>query len=143
MKAQKGLDLEMAIKVAKRHGVDGGIVRLLWPPQQESASVDDIVTEASEAGIAADRRALVHFLKDLERLQYGQFELLGCPSHTNLEKPVSSPPDVHTTGTISHRFVLRPDFRVDVDLPADMTQAEARRLAAFITSLPFEDGEAM
>jgi hypothetical protein len=60
-----------------------------------------------------------------------------------LEKPVSSPPDVHTTGTISHRFVLRPDFRVDVDLPADMTQAEARRLAAFITSLPFEDGEAM
>ncbi len=41
-------------------------------------------------------------------------------------------------GTIGHRFVLRPDFQVQLELPQDLNQREANRLAEFIRTLPFE-----
>lgn len=37
----------------------------------------------------------------------------------------------------THQFYLRPDFVVSVELPVDMTTAEARRLADFVLCLPF------
>lgn len=40
---------------------------------------------------------------------------------------------------LTHRFHLRPDFEVKMKLPADLTKAEADRLALFVVSLPFED----
>jgi hypothetical protein len=39
---------------------------------------------------------------------------------------------------IEHSFVLRPDLTISVELPTDLTETEAARLAAFIQSLPFE-----
>jgi len=40
-----------------------------------------------------------------------------------------------------HRFHLRPDFEVAVQLPNDLTEREAKRLAKFIKSLPYGDDE--
>jgi hypothetical protein len=64
---------EAVRQLAKRHTVQDVVTQLLWPPREESAYVDDILAGAHAAGIEVDRRALVHFLKDLERLRYGRF----------------------------------------------------------------------
>ncbi len=41
---------------------------------------------------------------------------------------------------IEHSFVLRPDLPVSFELPADLTEHEASRIAAFIQTLPFGEG---
>jgi hypothetical protein len=38
---------------------------------------------------------------------------------------------------IEHSFVLRPDLPVSFELPVDLTETEASRIAAFIKTLPF------
>ena len=38
---------------------------------------------------------------------------------------------------LEHAFHLRKDLTVTLELPADLTQPEAERLAAFVLSLPF------
>lgn len=38
---------------------------------------------------------------------------------------------------LKHRFLLRPDYAINIDLPVNMTNAEATRFAEFIKSLPF------
>jgi len=43
---------------------------------------------------------------------------------------------------VEHPFRLRKDLAVRLRLPADLTKAEATRLAAFIQTLPFEEGQA-
>jgi hypothetical protein len=40
---------------------------------------------------------------------------------------------------LSHSFHLRPDFQVELALPADFSATEAERLAVFVRSLPFGD----
>lgn len=39
---------------------------------------------------------------------------------------------------IRHRFVIRPGYAVEFDLPEDFSPAEAKRLTQFITALPFD-----
>lgn len=39
-----------------------------------------------------------------------------------------------------HSFVLRPDLPISFELPTDLSENEASRLAAFIKSLPFGEG---
>jgi len=39
--------------------------------------------------------------------------------------------------SINHSFVLRPDFAVTLELPADLTNSEAARLSEFVKTLPF------
>lgn len=41
--------------------------------------------------------------------------------------------------SITHTFVLRPEYRVKLTLPVDMTPREAKRLADFLRTLPFDD----
>lgn len=41
------------------------------------------------------------------------------------------------SGELAHRFQLRPHLLVSIMLPADLTSAEAGRLADFIRTLPF------
>ncbi|KAF2989430.1 hypothetical protein OGR47_13460 [Methylocystis sp. MJC1] len=43
-----------------------------------------------------------------------------------------------TDGFLSHRFRLRLDETITINLPADLTQSEADRLANFVRTLPFE-----
>lgn len=40
---------------------------------------------------------------------------------------------------IEHSFVLRLDLPISIELPADLNEQEASRLAAFIQTLPFGD----
>jgi hypothetical protein len=40
-----------------------------------------------------------------------------------------------------HRFHLRPDFEVKLELPDDLTEREAHRLATFLRSLPYGNDE--
>lgn len=41
--------------------------------------------------------------------------------------------------SITHSFILRPDYRVELRLPADLTSREAARLADFLRTLPFDN----
>ncbi len=43
------------------------------------------------------------------------------------------------TDFLTHKFNLRPDLKVVFNLPLDLTEKEAQRLAGFITSLPMEE----
>lgn len=40
---------------------------------------------------------------------------------------------------IEHTFVLRPDLSISLELPADLTKAEAQRLAQFVSALSFDE----
>lgn len=44
-------------------------------------------------------------------------------------------------GAIRHTYNLRPDFGVSLNLPNDLSNKEAVRLADFIRTLPFESAE--
>jgi hypothetical protein len=46
-------------------------------------------------------------------------------------------PSMPASPTFSHVFQLRADLRVKIELPQDLTPAEAERLATFVKSLPF------
>ncbi len=50
--------------------------------------------------------------------------------------PGDNPGDVEM---IEHTFVLRPDLVISVDLPDDLTNSEAARLAAFVGALSFDE----
>jgi len=39
---------------------------------------------------------------------------------------------------LTHRYHLREDYEMQIDLPYDLTKEEAGRLAAFFQTLPFE-----
>lgn len=41
-------------------------------------------------------------------------------------------------GTITHQFVLRPDFSIRINLPSDLKTGEAARISDWIKTLPFE-----
>ena len=47
--------------------------------------------------------------------------------------------ELDESSLILHSFVLRPDFRVKLELPVDLTARESRRLAEFLRTLPFDD----
>lgn len=54
-----------------------------------------------------------------------------------LENPDAGGQESDTaTGALRHSFHLRPNFQVVVELPADLTEREAERLARFVQSLP-------
>ncbi|MBK8230679.1 MAG: hypothetical protein IPK72_08890 [Candidatus Eisenbacteria bacterium] len=44
---------------------------------------------------------------------------------------------------LRHSFRLRPDFSIAIELPRNLTAAEAERLAQFVRSLPFGEGPAV
>jgi hypothetical protein len=58
-------------------------------------------------------------------------ENLGSPSSVQGNSEASSPSPI-----LSHQFHLRPDRTVVFDLPSDLNEREAQRLAKFIESLP-------
>ncbi|MBP1862202.1 hypothetical protein [Rhizobium herbae] len=55
----------------------------------------------------------------------------------SLESP-NQAPEIPTNRpeTLQHSFHLRPDLQIKIELPVDLTEREAERLARFIQSLP-------
>lgn len=51
----------------------------------------------------------------------------------NVTKPEVAP-------LLAHRFYLRSDLEIEIQLPADFDVAEAERVAAFVKTLPFGPG---
>ena len=56
---------------------------------------------------------------------------LSAPPVSEAEQDDSGEEDM-----LEHRFHLRPDFNLTMELPVDLTPVEAERLAAFIKTLP-------
>ncbi|MCK6680980.1 MAG: hypothetical protein L6R30_01005 [Thermoanaerobaculia bacterium] len=50
----------------------------------------------------------------------------------------ADPSDEQHCGKLRHTFHLRREFQVEIDLPADLTENEARRLAAFVQLLAID-----
>ncbi|HEY9815684.1 MAG TPA: hypothetical protein V6D20_07785 [Candidatus Obscuribacterales bacterium] len=84
---------------------------------------------------------------------YGSFSSLGSivldeSSNNSVEDEISisSSLDIRTQESgnevgcnhISHSYVLRPDYKVEFELPSDLNTIEAERLAAYIKTLPFD-----
>lgn len=57
----------------------------------------------------------------------------------NVSEMTFFPPICDSLPYREHRFWLRPGFEVRINLPEDLTDIEADRLATFIGLLPFED----
>lgn len=107
------------------------------------------------------RREIIKLLQQLEELKMGRFIMGRRSQPSRFEWAVSSlevaraatgasgtlnldvlasptvPDDECSMGDVLlHQFHLRPDFCLTVELPVDLTQHEADRLAAFVRTLP-------
>lgn len=92
------------------------------------------------------RQRIVSALRRLEEQGLGKFIVgrRGQPSrfkHRRDGQPkTQAPPLIDPGRMVEHLYQLRPDLRIGVELPADLTAAEAGRLADFVKTLPFERG---
>jgi hypothetical protein len=121
-------------------------------------SVERLLSFLSEAGPTCSKTEVIQFFKALEEAGCGLFILgrKGRPSRfkwsLNLisvgraaagnAASVEAMPEVnhepeHEASTLTHKYVLRPDFVLSLELPADLSVSEASRLAEFIKTLPF------
>jgi hypothetical protein len=137
-----------------------------WAAKQRGAresTVDQVVE-----GADLKRAYVIYAMRELERLRFGKFTVgrRDKPSrmtwHVDLgdlgkvaqglaedfEDPVLShgspqAPDFLDAGSdeILHVFHLRPELRISLKLPSNLTPVEFRRLADFILSLPFEESK--
>lgn len=114
-------------------------------------------------GHALTRADIINAFRSLEEIGAGKF-VIGRKGHPSRfvrsvslielgriakgEETTSLPVEAVTTpaqppipsaksDVISHRYVLRPDFTVTIQLPADLTQPEASRLSEYVKTLPF------
>ncbi len=152
MKATKKPTWEVLLRLSQRHGVDREILAQIWPPVDETITVDDIDVSACKGDESANRRSIIHFLKDLDAAGYGRFITgrkgyksrfeWGLPAlQVTTNESTSQMTREEAPAVITHRFALRIDYHVSIDLPSDMTEAEARRLSMFINSLPFSSSD--
>lgn len=84
-------------------------------------------------------------LVDIARAAQGQDVQIGSASNEiEIEEAAgeqSREEPIHED-LVEHPYLLRKDLHVRLELPADLTAAEAARLAKFIQSLPFDQGNA-
>lgn len=117
---------------------------------RQEVDVDTLTRELLEKHKKVVRRPnLIAALKRLEEAGVGRFIVgrRGRPSRFRWnEEPQAAAGHVGRRDErspapvclVRHRFVLRPNLTVEFDLPEDLNRAEARRLAQFIETLPFE-----
>lgn len=64
------------------------------------------------------------------------------PVKAKMEEPAATflePPREQEGASRVHRFWLREDLEIKLELPVDLTDEEAERVAAFVTTLPLTD----
>lgn len=127
--------------------------------RERNARVSSVDRTATVTGLS--RAEVIEVFRDFEGLELGRFIVgrRGQPSRfewqvamvsvgqsatgeaTEIESDdiddVGDDPDEASSEGIKHTFRLRPDFPVEVELPANLTSTEASRLADFIKTLPF------
>jgi hypothetical protein len=140
--------------------------RLLdWAAKQSYPEETDVDQIVDAAGL--DRAYVISAMKELAQLGFGQFVVgrhkkpsrmiwkvrlgdLGRYAQgeaVEFDEPELPPMRSHESETakhgapdIVHFYQLRPERKLSLSLPSDLTPREARRLADFIMSLPFDDG---
>jgi hypothetical protein len=147
---------------------DNTVARSLfdWAAKQGGSKQSTVSEVVSGAGVS--RSDVILAMKELDELRFGKFTVgrrqkesrmnwdvdlgeLGKIAQglaDDFEDPVLSQgppraPDVSGAGfdEILHVFHLRPEVRISLKLPSNLTSGEARRLADFVLSLPFEDAK--
>ncbi len=127
---------------------------------QSETKVHRILLLLRNEGQNISRGQIVQVLKRLEELGCGQFLVgrHGWPSRfvwsvgslgasraalgegTQIQAVTQEGEEAtEQTEVLSHVFNLRPDMKVTIDLPSDLSHGEAERLAAFMKTLPMED----
>lgn len=124
-----------------------------------TTTVDRLLTILQAEGSAVSRGDLIAVLRSLDELGCGSF-VAGRRGHASRfewrvrmvtvgRAAAGEPTDVEDIADdekseeepesllLEHKFRLRADHVVAIDLPADLTQAEAARLGDFLRSLPF------
>jgi hypothetical protein len=130
-----------------------------------TTKIDQLLGRLSNGQNPASRWAVIKFFKKLEELGCGRFvpgrrgkktRLEWAANLTDVSKvaaglnvaigaapPAAEVDDVAagepTNDLVEHPFRLRRELDVRLRLPADLTPAEAARLAAFIQTLPFDE----
>jgi hypothetical protein len=112
-----------------------------------------------------ERRRIIEFFRLLERARCGKYieGRLGHPSrfswdvglvsvgqaargdvrivegnaHDDMDE--AAEPSTIRPASRTHRYHLRPDLEMSIELPADLTILEASRLADFVKTLPFSE----
>jgi hypothetical protein len=128
---------------------------------RKSTTVDRLISKLAEEGGEMARGDVIRVLQRLEELGCGRFVAgrKGHPSRfewavglvdvgrvaagepvVQIEAAPANEVEEPSDDLLEHNFRLRRDMSVPLRLPADLTSAEASRLAAFIQTLPF-DGE--
>jgi len=135
--------------------------------RQNNASettVDSMITILERQGLDPNRSAIIEIFRDLESIGVGRFvvgrkqhvsrffwssESRGIGRQARSEVPsadyqvdvapsVSVAPGSSSRGFVSHPYLLRPGVQIAIDLPTDLNQTEATRIAEFIKTLPFD-----
>jgi hypothetical protein len=75
-------------------------------------------------------------LTDVGKAYAGEIDEIEPVDEEDLEEEIYSSTDDET---IEHEYTLRPDVKIALALPADLTRREAKRLADFINTLPFDE----
>ena len=123
--------------------------------------VDRIIHTLTKDGTEISRGQILEVFKELERMGCGNFVTgrRGWPSRfvwdvgivslgkmaggesAELQTNVVTATGEEQAETLMHSFHLRPDLEVKIELPADLTSAEASRLSEFIKAIPFIEEE--
>jgi hypothetical protein len=135
-----------------------------WAAKQRGSKQSTVSEVMKGAGL--ERAYVILAMRELDQLRFGKFTVgrrnkesrmtwdvdlgdLGKVAQglaVDFEDPVLShgtpqAPDVPGAGSdeILHVFHLRPELRISLKLPSNLTPGEARRFAEFILTLPFEE----
>ena len=133
--------------------------------KQGATKLDQLLVRLSNVGRPASRAEVIEVLKKLEEFGYGkfiagrkghptrfewQYDLVGVGKAAaggtqnveEIQASVESEDDENLLGipsnAIEHRYQLRPDWQIEITLPADFTLRESARLSDFIKTLPFD-----
>jgi len=120
---------------------------ITWPAVNNETSVDELERKLSDSTVG--RQDIIAFLKQLANAGFGNFKngRRGRPSRFVWSKGIerAAAGSVATRGnrvdTLGHEYRLRPDYVVRLELPADLTPREARRLGDFVSTLSFSGDE--
>jgi hypothetical protein len=125
---------------------------------QRETKLDRIEHLLTEEGYEFNHGQVIHFFKRLEELDCGKYIIgrrggrsrfawsvnmldvtrIAVGESESIEETDVEEDYVEDQDYIDHHFNLRPDERVEISLPADLTNEESKRLSQFILALPFD-----
>lgn len=118
-------------------------------------TVDVLEIRMGKAGLSVTRTDVIRMLQALHGWGCGWF-IIGRRgqvsrfwfnvSSTQLGKEVSgkgviASPAVPPLTMLTHKFILRPDLEISLELPSDLSKKEIGRIADYLQTLPFEHAE--